>query len=1051
MTDAKLATRKFRLPIRITVVSIFILATLLTASLAVGLQYYFSRNSATLAATTRFYDLADSTGQYLTSVNLRAAETARILASYPGLVQNDWVNEDVRNLFATLMRDSPMLYAIYLGFDNGDFYEVINLESSPAVREQLQAEADDRWVVIVIRDDGDQRIRRFDYFSQDFHFRHQRSEPSEYNAAKRPWFVQATEGVVTKSAPYLFHNLQAPGQTFSTRIDGAVIAVDIALSSLSEYLSTRQTQDFGRVFIYRKTGELVASNGAERTERLIPAATPLVLDDEERTLVEDAGVLRVSNERDWAPVDFSVSGEPRGYSIDYLNIISQLTGLRFEYVNGYSWNELVDLFKASELDLLQPIFDNGAWQLPGEFSTPFLNLSYSLVSRQELGTMRHIRELAGKTIAVPSGWSIIKVLQAEFPAVHILQVESTRAIFEAVQNGSADAGLDVGEIIHYTGDQYHFRRLRYHDDISFAPVAFPTELHVMVHDRQLALLPVLNRAISAVTQAQKNALAAKWFHGPAQYQDMLTVPYSELVDLAAQPDQQNRLVPVTINGKPHFIFVKPFSGEHTSEDYLGVVVPVAQVLNPALEKVRLSVLLTVGFLLILIPAPWLFSSPIVSPIKKLAEENEKIRRRQYAHLEIPSSYIREIDELGRSMAAMVDAIRMHEANQIALMDAFIQLIAQAIDDKSHYTAGHCERVPELAFMLAEKAEQSQMPAFKDFRFGSKDEWREFRVAAWLHDCGKITTPEHIVDKGSKLETIYNRIHEIRTRFEVLWRDAELEYWRKLVDNPGARRQYQNELEEKRQQLKTDFEFLAAMNVGGEYLSEDKKVRLNEIGKTTWQRHFSDRLGLSPLEESRLQGPEPSLPCEETLLVDRPEHIIPRDHDTHYPSHLGIKMDIPEHLYNQGEFYNLCIERGTLTAEDRFKINEHIISTIRMLDALPFPDELARVPRYASTHHETMKGSGYPRRLKGEELSIPERIMVLADIFEALTAADRPYKKAKPVSVAIDILAKMVADEHVDAEVFELFLRSRVYADYATRYLPEHQLDDVDIEQYLRGD
>ena len=159
-------------------------------------------------------------------------------------------------------------------------------------------------------------------------------------------------------------------------------------------------------------------------------------------------------------------------------------------------------------------------------------------------------------------------------------------------------------------------------------------------------------------------------------------------------------------------------------------------------------------------------------------------------------------------------------------------------------------------------------------------------------------------------------------------------------------------------------------------------------------------------------------------------------------------DDPEHLYNLGELYNLSISRGTLTAEDRFKINEHMISTIKMLGSLPFPSELQNVPRYASTHHETMRGSGYPRKLSGEQLSIPERILAVADIFEALTASDRPYKKAKPVSVALNILHKMMLDEHVDKDCFELFIRSGVYLKYAEEFLQTDQIDRVDIKEYL---
>jgi hypothetical protein len=237
-------------------------------------------------------------------------------------------------------------------------------------------------------------------------------------------------------------------------------------------------------------------------------------------------------------------------------------------------------------------------------------------------------------------------------------------------------------------------------------------------------------------------------------------------------------------------------------------------------------------------------------------------------------------------------------------------------------------------------------------------------------------------------------------------------------------------------------------VGGEFLDQEKLDRLQDIAKKTWQRHFDNRIGLSPLEELRLQDTDLTLPVPERLLSDRPEHIIEREHAAIYPPEFGINMKIPEHLYNLGEIYNLSVSRGTLTDEDRFKINEHMISTIKMLESLPFPEELKNVPRYASTHHETMRGTGYPRKLPGDQLSIPERILAIADIFEALTASDRPYKKAKPVSEAIDIMYKMVLDNHIDRDCFELFVRDKVYLLYAREFLPESQIDLVDDKKYL---
>jgi HD-GYP domain-containing protein (c-di-GMP phosphodiesterase class II) len=520
-----------------------------------------------------------------------------------------------------------------------------------------------------------------------------------------------------------------------------------------------------------------------------------------------------------------------------------------------------------------------------------------------------------------------------------------------------------------------------------------------------------------------------------------------LVELARQPTEHGKLHSINLKGEPHVMYVTP-SGSGERNLFVGIVTPVDTLLAPFLGKIKLSVVITAGLLFLLLPLSWLFANPIVNPVRQLAAENDKVRRREFSAVQRIPSRVQELDELSDSMVSMVQSIQAHEEAQRELMDSFIRLIAQAIDDKSAYTGGHCERVPELAMMLARHASDSDAPAFSEFSLDTEDQWREYRIAAWLHDCGKITTPEHIVDKGSKLETIYNRIHEVRMRFEVLWRDADVAYWEQLATHPDQQVRLAAQRNNLQCKLQEDYQFVAQCNVGGEFLDEGSLARLKQIAGKTWTRHFDDRIGLSPIEELRLKGDGTPAPATESLLADKSEHIIERTRATDYDPKLGINMEVPVHLYNQGELYNLSIARGTLTDEDRFKINEHMISTIRMLESLPFPDELKNVPRYASTHHETMKGSGYPRRLPGEALSIPERILAIADIFEALTAVDRPYKKAKPVSEAIDILHKMADDNHIDRDCFELFLKERVYMEYAAQYLAIEQIDEVDISRYI---
>ena len=357
---------------------------------------------------------------------------------------------------------------------------------------------------------------------------------------------------------------------------------------------------------------------------------------------------------------------------------------------------------------------------------------------------------------------------------------------------------------------------------------------------------------------------------------------------------------------------------------------------------------------------------------------------------------------GSAAVAIENQLLIHE--QKRLLEAFIQLIAGAIDAKSPYTGGHCQRVPVLAKMLAEAACQEQDGEFATFSL-STSEWEQLHIAAWLHDCGKVTTPEYVVDKATKLECLTDRLHEIRMRFEVLKRDAEIAYWRGLAQG-DAKETLENDLAATLKQIDDDFIFVAGCNEGGEFLDADKIERLGRIAQRTWQRTLSDRIGISHDELVRKQaGPEAPLPATEPLLADKPEHLFARTERDRIAvdNPWGFRVDVPRHLYNRGELYNLSISRGTLTPEERFKINEHMIQTIIMLDKLPFPRHLSQVPEIAGGHHEKMDGTGYPKRLTREVMSLPARMMAIADIFEALTAADRPYKSGKKLSETIRIM------------------------------------------------
>ena len=360
-----------------------------------------------------------------------------------------------------------------------------------------------------------------------------------------------------------------------------------------------------------------------------------------------------------------------------------------------------------------------------------------------------------------------------------------------------------------------------------------------------------------------------------------------------------------------------------------------------------------------------------------------------------SGKIQPIIEALSSQAAVALENQLLLAAQRELLESFIKLIASAIDDKSPYTGGHCQRVPEITKMLAKVACAQTKGPFADFDL-DEDQWYELHIAAWLHDCGKVTTPVHVVDKSTKLETIADRIDMVRDRFELLKRDAEIAYLKKLAKPKADGKKLKSKFDAEIKRLDDDCAFISESNIGGEFMDPEKQERVEKIAART----YTDASG----KKARFLTEE--------------------------------------------EVYNLCIERGTLTAEERQIINHHIEMTIDMLEALPFPKKLRRVPEYAGGHHEKMDGTGYPRGLTGDQMSVPARIMAIANIFEALTASDRPYKKAKTVSESLRIMGFMNKDNHIDPQLFELFLTSGVWKDYAEKYLEPYQLDEVDVAVYL---
>lgn len=332
-----------------------------------------------------------------------------------------------------------------------------------------------------------------------------------------------------------------------------------------------------------------------------------------------------------------------------------------------------------------------------------------------------------------------------------------------------------------------------------------------------------------------------------------------------------------------------------------------------------------------------------------------------------------------------------------LFSTFAETIAMAIDEKSPHTGGHCKRVPALTLMLADAVNDINKGPLASFSMSEADR-HELDIAGWLHDCGKIATPDHIMEKSTKLETIFDRIKYVDAKFEIISRDLKIAYQQKIIcamklQKPIEVQQFERLLDTELKQLALDRALLQRVNVGGEFLGDAELEHIERIAN------------------------------KYQLVIN----------------------DINTPLLSADEVENLTIRRGTLTEAEREVMKRHMDVTKNILDALPFPKHLSNVTEYALGHHEKLDGTGYPRGLTKEQMSVPARLMAITDIFEALSAVDRPYKKAKPVSECLFILGSMVAKNHLDADIFAIFIESEVYKNYINEYADPEQLDEIDFD------
>ena len=953
MSQVPRATRAW--PVRFVIAGIAVAAMALVAVALIALSWYGSRATMLDMAAMAARDTGQIVAERARRIIEPGSTSLRILAFDP-VVDAKRLEDRLarRGVLAAELAENPLVSAIHIGYENGDFLLMRALDRRD-IRERFQAPPQANYLVqaVALGNDG-KRHGLFLFYDAKHDLVLRRPEPDyRFDPRDRPWYIGAMETVSTvTSRPYVFFSTRQVGITLSrlSHSGRAVVAVDVALEDLGDALGGLRMTPSAELALVEAGGAVI---GYRDMESLLTRKDGSG-DFDVRTL-DTLGVDPLTRLWRIAAADGRVVSYESG-GREWFGAM-----LPFDGIDGVDMR----LLTAAPVDELL-----GALALN---RTRMILISVALI-----------------LLFLPLGWLVgsavghalegiaaqaLRMARFDFrrrkerPASALREVEALNGVMDKVA-GSMESLL---EISHVLGAEPRIETM------------LEQVLEKFVHATrcQGGAVYLFNRERSRLTRVA--ACGAQ-----AELRDSMNVDEGDAA-LAGARDQGRLGIAFALRGRDGRLL---------------------------------------GLLMLVHDEDWDHAAP----------EFEAFA-----------------DRLTGMLAVAIETRQLIVA-QRKLFEAVTHILADAIDAKSPYTGGHCERVPKLAILLADRMQAEADGPYADFHL-SEDEREAFRLAAWLHDCGKVTSPEHIMDKATKLEVIYNRIHEIRMRFEALWRDAEIDCLRARLDGEDAHAA-ESRRDARQAQLREDFRFVADCNIGGESLSDEAIERLRAIGARTWQRHFDDALGLDAQESARFAGSRPgppALPATERLLADRPDHVVPWG-EARRPAvergdprnTWGFDMVLPEHRRNLGELHNLSIQRGTLTDEDRFAINDHIVQTLIMLKSLPWPAHLSRVPDIAANHHERMDGKGYPRRLRGEQLGTTERIMALADVFEALTAADRPYKPPKSLSESLGIMASMCRGGHLDPELFQYFLRSRVWLDYARSFMRPEQVDDVEIETLARA-
>jgi len=925
----------FRFNIKTVVIALFVISFSILLSTMIYFQYKSSTHFATLTVQSAFNNIAQKSIDTINSYDKSSKDFINIVENIQDIDTDITISK--KNVLFPIITNyisiADYVYGVYLGLGDDTFYIIYNVNLSKKMSEALKAPKGASWLIKRNKKEGENFVSTKIFIDKNLNILKTLKENTSYRPTKRPWYKKAIQanGMI-KTEPYVFDALQEAGVTYSKKINsqkGTVLSVDITLSTLSQLLKNQNLPKGSSAFLYKKDGTLLGSFN-QLSKNQHPKNIQEVLPNQ---IIQNNKVIDQNKQ-----VNLTIDSK------EYI-----------KYTKKIGLDNLSDdyLTIISPLDpIMRPFIED-------IYNTIFISLIIGIVliaiftyysTRVLVDPLLQLKEENNKI--KNKDYDNIKAVSSIFFEIFELSnafLGMVKSIKEKTLNNEKliDIAYKISSEDNY--DVLLEKVLLGAKDLSHADGG---TLYIFNEEEStLEYKMVLNTSLNI---SLDNDSVKNW-------------PKVRLYDEEGDPNKRNisamsaledRLICIDdiYNSDDYeFAGVKTFDRQNNYKTTSMLVIPI---------KDR--------------------DGDLVGVIQLI---NKVVEGEQLPFNEADKALIRSM----ASISSMVLHNRKLVQDLENMLYGLISSIGTALGEKSGYTGKHVDKVAELTLLIA-NAINDDDTVFKDVNF-SKEYIEELTLAAWLHDIGKITTPEYVVDKATRLETIYDRLGFVAAKIEIAKRDIKLKLLENKIDEQTSKDMIKT--------LEEDLEFIATLNKGGEFMSSENQSRLDEI-------------------------------------LDREDIFINNER---------VK------ILSENEYYNLSIKKGTLTDEEREVINNHVLVSYEMLKKVNFPKKLSNVAILAGSHHKTVDGKGYAHKdIIDLQMSIGDKILAVADIFEALSAHDRPYRGANKLSEIVKILSFMIKDKHIDEQIVKFFIEKGVYQEYADKYFLEDQMDEIkiNIDDIVKG-